>query len=937
MKKSSLILLTVIALCLICFTACNDGGVVKPDETTYTETYSEAHSIVLDATEDEYPTDGAETSATTDTTKPTTPAEPPTEAHVCSFGEWQTVKDAACLEYGMQERYCKCGEKQTQMISAYGHSVRIEAAVAPTCTEPGLSEGKYCTTCGDTLVAQRTVAALGHAEISHAAKESTCTEVGWHAYVTCQRCDYSTYEELELAPHDHDELGEACSACGAVKFSDGLYFESNGDGTCSVSCAMCEHGDQLYIPAVSPSGDVVTSIGKEGFADCSGIVSVTIPDTVTTIAEMAFYRCTSLESIEIPENVQVIGSGVFDCCIKLENVEIKGDIESIGSSAFFYCTALTDIKISGNIGSVGVNAFCGCEALENVYMADIASWCAIDFMDDRSNPLYYADNFYIDGERVEYLVIADEITSIGNRAFFGYHSLKGVQIGENVTSIGEQAFNECVNLAEITVASGNTVYKTINNNLYSKDGRTFIQYALGQANTAFDIPLGVEYIDIGAFALSEHLSAVYIPNTVKEIGEKAFYSCWSISNITIPDSVVYIGDSAFATCLYLNNVTIGSGVKTIDDYAFHNCLFLRSVTIPNNVEYIGTYAFAYSSFLSRVVIEDAAPGADSTMTIGKGAFFNSNNLTDVIIGSSVAHIGDWAFDACSNLVNVTISDSVKSVGETVFDITEKLKYNEYGNACYVGNDVNPYLVLFTVKDNTSESVEIHSDTEIIAEWAFFEMEHLSEIYIPASVRNIGTVAFNMCTSLSNITVDSANTAYMSINGDLYSIDGKILLQYAIGKTDTTFVLADGVERIADQAFAYAEYLEIVVLPDCIEEIGKSAFYFCENLREVNLPDNISVIAYEAFAFCRSLVSVNISDKVTNIYDRTFYCCESLETITFGNGITDIGDYVLDGCYNITTVNYNGTMEQWNAINKGYAFERDLRNCTVYCTDGEISE
>ena len=82
MKKSSLILLTVIALCIICFTACNDGGVVKPDETTYTETYSEAHSIVLDATEDEYPTDGAETSATRDYFSP--PRHPPggyTRAH----------------------------------------------------------------------------------------------------------------------------------------------------------------------------------------------------------------------------------------------------------------------------------------------------------------------------------------------------------------------------------------------------------------------------------------------------------------------------------------------------------------------------------------------------------------------------------------------------------------------------------------------------------------------------------------------------------------------------------------------------------------------------------------------------------------------------------------------------------------------------------------
>ena len=202
---------------------------------------------------------------------------------------------------------------------------------------------------------------------------------------------------------------------------------------------------------------------------------------------------------------------------------------------------------------------------------------------------------------------------------------------------------------------------------------------------------------------------------------------------------------------------------------------------------------------------------------------------------------------------------------------------------------------------------------------------------------IGPAVFNECTSLKSITVDEDNTAYKSINDALYSIDGKLLLGYASGKADSIFAVPDGVERIGNKAFSHAKHLERVILPDSVEEIGKSAFYFCENLKEINLTDNIGVIAYEAFAFCKKLVSMNISDKVTRIEDRTFYSCENLETITIGSGITHFGDYALDGCYKLTTVDYNGTVEQWCAINKGYGFDRDMKNCTIYCTDGEISE
>ena len=53
---------------------------------------------------------------------------------------------------------CECGYTEGE---ALGHDMVVDTAVAPTCTEKGLTEGSHCSRC-DEVVAQTEVAALGH-------------------------------------------------------------------------------------------------------------------------------------------------------------------------------------------------------------------------------------------------------------------------------------------------------------------------------------------------------------------------------------------------------------------------------------------------------------------------------------------------------------------------------------------------------------------------------------------------------------------------------------------------------------------------------------------------------------------------------------------------------------------------------------------------------
>ena len=104
------------------------------------------------------------------------------------------------------------------VIPTTEHTVVVDKAVEPTCTETGLTEGSHCSVCGTVLVAQEVIPATGHTVVTDEEKAPTCTETGLTEGSHCSVCNevLVSQEVIPATGHTYDAVttgNNVCTVC----------------------------------------------------------------------------------------------------------------------------------------------------------------------------------------------------------------------------------------------------------------------------------------------------------------------------------------------------------------------------------------------------------------------------------------------------------------------------------------------------------------------------------------------------------------------------------------------------------------------------------------------------------------------------------------------------------------------------------------------------
>ena len=834
----------------------------------------------------------------------------PTGKHV--MGEWYRVVAPTCIEWGCKRRDCTlCDYYEIVDIPPLGHICSDWHQIQdPTCTENGLQTG-ICDRCGAEL--SDIVGALGHAwgsyeyntthhwktclrcgcatkKILHSGGQATCTESAICAVCRTPYGDPLGHDyETEYSHDDMNHFHICLNGCGSrieiephsltgkietfkitdtgeqIKYTHKLYLicEICGYQYLLNTAEATEHyGCELLYgkdPTCTETG--LTWGFKCSVAGC-GEVYLAQEEIPALGHEFVDRICTRCGEVYYSEGLTFTSNGDGTCSVSgigtctdidvyIPPISPDGDrVITIGNLAFAYHYSLTSCTIPDSVTSIGERAFYSCT--------------------------------------IESIVIPDSVTSIGERAFDSTN-LTSISISNSVTSIGDQAFEDCSFLQSIVVDSYNVHYMSIDGNLYTKDGTTLLQYAIGKTDSSFIIPNGVK--NIGSYAFSEcpSLTSISIPNSVTSIERYAFYNCTSLTNVKI-DSVTSKENDAFHGCSSLTSITIGRGVSGFNIYDFGKCYNLKSFIVDGgNANYMSLDGNLYSKD-GTTLIHYAIGKTDSSFIIPDGvqhiesyAFRDCVSLINITIPDSVTSIGNNAFSGCSGLTNITIPDSVTSIGNDAFRGCTGLT-----------------------------NVAIPDGVTSIGNYAFYQCTGLTNVTIPDGVTSIGNYAFSGCTGLTSISIpDSVTSIGDYAFHDCYKLVEVVnhsSLEITLGSSDHGEVVYyakevhTGTSKIDNQnGYLFYTYDGVSYL---LGYVGMDT--------DLVLPDDYNGENYDiywyAFYDCDSLVSITIPDSVTSIGYRAFYDCDSLVSITIPDSVTSIGDYAFHDCYKLVEVVNHSSLE-----------------------------
>ena len=476
---------------------------------------------------------------------------------------------------------------------------------------------------------------------------------------------------------------------------------------------------------------IIPKSNSESGAGYSNLVSSDFKSSVTYngvtyqvvgIGANAFYRCTLNDQaiLQLPEGIIFIDSGAFSYT-EVGSLKMPTTLQFISERAF------------DNNKLAGMTVLAG-----NPYFAHLASTqgsVTYTMLTNKEKTKIIAapgakpTQFSSSGTTyLTSITIPEQITEIGDCAFYGNPTLTTVNFHAGITRIGEGAFYE-TQLTRVSIPNPDC---EIGNSCFS----------------------------------NSQVSSISLPQGMKKLGRHVFFYCVNLTSLTLPEGMEEIGMMCFSSCA-LTSVNLPSTMVKLDSCALQDNPF-TSINLKN-VKFVGHQAFSMCTNLTSITSNGKLEEID-------GAAFTRCPITTAYLPEGLLTINKNAYFRCTSLNTFTIPTTVTTitgnpcVGATslrAFTVAPGSEYfTAYEGCLYAtgGMTVKPEVIraegdapagltaLVGVPTGWQQSVlRVPEGVTVIADQAAREATSITEVELPSTLVEIRPSAFSSINNITKVT------------------------------------------------------------------------------------------------------------------------------------------------------------------------------------------
>ncbi len=579
-------------------------------------------------------------------------------------------------------------------------------------------------------------------------------------------------------------------------------------GSCGPNAVWEFEGSTLTISGKGPLSDYENGEEQPYYAYKQQIKKVVIEEGITYVGSNAFCAY-SIEELVLPESLVRVGDSAF-ADYAGEELILPSSLKCVERRAFAFSNNLIkDLKIPASLVEMDPTAFGSCAKLEN-FVVDpqnpkFESEDGVIYTETENGKCLYLypagknwfEDYYVEdtvksigeyafwGSRVGSISGMENVSVIGNRAFWVCEALQSIELSDTLEKIGKGAFENCSSLTNLIyygssqdwqnvniesaneiITNANIAYKS--ENFYSGDLNQFIYWSYNIAEKTLFV-MGEpdddwNDVDIPAMNsypwdfLKNEATRIWVDGAIKSIGNGAFKDFVNVDFLHITPAMVKVGDDAFSGCKSLKTLEWTSKWSVVDSIgarAFKDCSSLDQVYLSGTIKNVGVDAFKGTDALQVVFFG------------GTQKQWNSIKYKDAK--------NKWGFTS-----NPTIIYEAKS-GSSAIGVAD-----ENGNAVneikvgYFGDriEVKLYTSIYSM-DGGSGSVNVSSsDTSVANIWRSNGNEYTVDI------RGIGTATLTFTDSYNR-----NNTKTITVTSEEKATDATVTLGKNITSDGTAIFIA----------------------------------------------------------------------------------------------------------------------------------------------------